>query len=117
MLFRSAEVILLSLALVFPLYFTLSTGGALPQRDYPAAQVALQAINSAAQQVVKQGGEVLFINQRHLLTYDYIQGVPLVPEDELVFLMEMAMSNNSSYLDAFHLDLSNQRFAMIVSEP
>jgi hypothetical protein len=114
---QSAEVILVSLALVFPLYFTLSTGGALQHRDYPAAQAALQAINSATQQAVKQGGEVLFINQRHLLTFDYIQGVPLVPEDELVFLMEMAMSDNSSYLEAFHNDLSHQRFAMIVSEP
>jgi len=27
------------------------------------------------------------------------------------------MSNNASYLDAFHADISQQRFAMIVSEP
>jgi hypothetical protein len=43
--------------------------------------------------------------------------VPLVPEDELVFLMEMAMSNNSAYLDVFHNDLREQRFSVIVSEP
>jgi hypothetical protein len=116
-LFRSAEVILLASALVFPLYFTLSAGGALPHRDYSAAQAALQTINSATQEAVKQGGEVLFISQRHLLTFDYIHNVPLVPEDELVFLMEMAMSDNSSYLDKFHNDLQNKRFAMIVSEP
>jgi hypothetical protein len=114
---HAAEVFFLALALAIPLYFTLSTGGALPRRDYPAAQSALQSLKSATQQAVKQGGEVLFINQRHLLTFDYIQGIPLVPEDELVFLMEMAMSNNSAYLDAFHSDLANQRFAMIVSEP
>jgi hypothetical protein len=116
-LFRAVEVILLASALVFPLYFTLSVGGALPHRDYSAAQAALQTINSATQESVKQGGEVLFISQRHLLTFDYIHNVPLVPEDELVFLMEMAMSDNSSYLDKFHNDLQNQRFAMIVSEP
>ena len=114
---RSIEVILLSLALVFPLYFVISTGGAIPQRDFTAAQDALQTINASTQQAVKQGGEVLFINQRHLLTFDYIHGVSLVPEDELVFLMEMAMSDNSSYLNAFYKDLRNQRFAMIVSEP
>jgi hypothetical protein len=116
-LFRSAEVILLASALVFPLYFTLSAGGALPHRDYSAAQAALQTINSATQEAVKQGGEVLIISQRHLLTFDYIHNVPLVPEDELVFLMEMAMSDNSFYLDKFHNDLQNKRFAMIVSEP
>jgi hypothetical protein len=59
----------------------------------------------------------LFINQRHLLTFDDVQKVPLVPSHELVFLMEMAMSNNTAYLDAFHDDISHQRFAMIVSEP
>jgi hypothetical protein len=114
---QTIEVVLLSLALVFPLYFVISTGGAIPQRDFQAAQDALQTINSSTQQAIKEGGEVLFINQRHLLTFDYIQGVPLVSEDELVFLMEMAMSDNSSYLDAFYNDLRNQRFAMIVSEP
>lgn len=114
---RSAEVIFIAATLVFPLYFSLSTGGALPHRDYPAAQTALQTINSAAEQAVKQGSEVLFIYQRQLLTFDYVQGVPLVPEDELVFLMEMAMSDNAAYLDAFHTNLSQQRFAMIVSEP
>ncbi len=60
---------------------------------------------------------MLFISQRHLLTFDYIQGVPLVPNYELVFLMEMAMSGNTAYMDAFHADVSQQRFTMIVSEP
>jgi hypothetical protein len=116
-LFHSVEVILVASALVFPLYFALITGGALPHRNHLAAQAALETLNSATKQTVKQGGEVLFISQRHLLTFDYIQGVPLVAEDELVFLMEMAMSDNSTYLDAFYDDLSHQRFAMIVSEP
>ena len=113
----TVEVVLIALALVFPLYFALSAGGAIPHRDFQAARDALQTLNSATQQAVNQGGEVLFISQRHLLTFDYIHDVPLVPEDELVFLMEMAMSDNSSYLDAFHNDLRNQRFALIVSEP
>ena len=114
---KSAEAILIAAALVFPLYFTLSAGGELPHRDYPAAQAALQTLNTATQQAVRQGGEVLFISQRHLVTFDYIQDVPLIPDDELVFLMEMAMSDNSAYLDAFHNDVSHQRFAIIVSEP
>lgn len=31
--------------------------------------------------------------------------------------MEMAMSGNPDYLERFHQDLKNQRFAMIVTEP
>jgi hypothetical protein len=114
---HSIENILIALSLIIPLYFTLSVGGGLPHRDNQAAQTALQTIKSATQQAVDQGGEVLFISQRHLLTFDYIDGVPLVPEHELVFLMEMAMSNNSTYLGTFHKDIKDQRFAMIVSEP
>jgi hypothetical protein len=103
--------------LVIPLCFTLSSGGQLPKRDFPAAQAALQTINTATQQAVNHGGEVLFISQRHLLTFDYVHNIPLVQNYELVFLMEMAMSNNADYMDAFHTDISNRRFAMIVSDP
>ena len=114
---KLTEGIFIAAALVIPMYFTLTTGGQLPKWDYPAAQAALQTINSETQQAVKRGGEVMFISQRHLLTFKDVQNVPLVPEYELVFLMEMAMSDNAAYMDAFHTDISNQRFAMIVSEP
>jgi hypothetical protein len=116
-LLGTMENIFLAGALIIPLYFTLSTGGQIPRRDYAAAQAALQTINTATQQAAKSGGDVLFISQRHLLTFNEVKNVPLVPEAELVFLMEMAMSDNRAYLDAFDKDISNQRFDMIVSEP
>ncbi len=114
---RSMEAILITAALVIPLYFTLSTGGQPPKRDFQTAQAAVNTINVATQQAAALGGEVLFISQRQLETFDYVQKVPLVPEGELVFLMEMAMSDNKAYLDAFQADISSHRFAMIVSEP
>jgi hypothetical protein len=114
---RGIEGLFIAAVVAVPLYFTLIAGGQLPQRDFPAAQSALQTIRQAAQQTAQNGGEVLFITQRHLLTFDYIQDVPLVPEDELVFLIEMAMSNNTSYMEAFHSALQNHRFSLIVSEP
>jgi hypothetical protein len=61
-----AGSILIAATLVFPLYFTLSYGGALPHRDYSAAQSALKEINSATRDVSSGGGEVLFISQRQL---------------------------------------------------
>ncbi len=114
---RVVDQLLLAGALVIPLYFILSAGGQIPRRDFSAAQAAVQTIRSAAQQTAASGGEVLFITQRHLLTFDDISNVPLVPEGELVFLMEMAMSNNRVYLDAFDANISSQRYAMIVSDP
>ena len=117
LLLKFSEGIFIAAALVIPMYFILSFGGQLPPRDFPAAQVALQTINTATQATVHQGGEVLFISQRQLLTFNYVKNVPLIPEDELVFLMEMAMADNASYMDAFQADISHQRFAMIVAEP
>ena len=116
-LLKLGEGLFIAGALAIPMYFILSSGGQLPRYDYPAAQAALQTINSTTQGVSNQGGEVLFISQRHLLTFNYVKNIQLVPEDELVFLMEMAMAGNTSYMQAFQADVSRQRFAMIVSEP
>jgi hypothetical protein len=110
------EGFLMAGALAIPLYFTLSLGGPIPKHDQADTQSALQAIVTTAQ-AASHTGEVLFINQRHLLTFDLVRSVPLVPEDELVFLMEMAMGNNPDYMDAFHADLERQRFSLIISEP
>ncbi len=112
-----SENILIAGAMVIPMYFVLSVGGQLPSHDFQSAQTALQSINRATQAAASQGREVLFISQRQLLTFGYVQNVRLAPDDELVFLMEMAMSGNAAYLDAFHADIRHQRYAMIVSEP
>jgi hypothetical protein len=69
------------------------------------------------QDVSQQQGEVLFLSNRHLLTFGEIEGVRLAPEYERVFLMEMAMAGEQEQLEAFHNDLKNQRFALIISEP
>ncbi len=116
-LLKIGESLSIAAALAIPVYFILIAGGQLPQHDYAAAQAALSTINAATQEASSQGGEVLFISQRQLLTFNYVKDVKLVPEDELVFLMEMAMGGNAAYMDAFQADISSQRFAMIVSEP
>jgi hypothetical protein len=86
-------------------------------RDNAAAQAVVNAIRDEAHNVTAQGKEVLFINQRHLLTFDQVGPVPLVPDYELVFLMEMTMSGNQPYLDTFHQKLKDQEFGLIVVEP
>jgi hypothetical protein len=64
-----------------------------------------------------EDGEVLFIQNRHLLPLDLIKNIELVPEYEKVFLMEMAMSENEDYLNEFQTDLKTHRFALIIMEP
>jgi hypothetical protein len=63
------------------------------------------------------GGEILFISERQLLSFDSIQNVKLIPEYEKVFLMEMVMAGNRTYLDVFEQEIQSQRFDLIITDP
>ncbi len=108
---------LVGLAAAVPLIFAVIPGGPWPQRNQAAAEADLETLRQAALQAVVNGGEVLLINQRHLLAFGEMPGVPMQPDYELVFLMEMAMAGNPTYLEAFHSDLENHRFDLIIAEP
>ena len=97
-----------------PILFILGTGSTIVRYDAEQAQRALALVQEYAQGAAYEDGEVLFISQRHLLTFDKVQEVPLIPEYETVFLMEMAMSGNQAYLDDFQNDLREGRFGLIV---
>jgi hypothetical protein len=64
----------------------------------------------------KELGEVLFIDQRQLLTFGYIIDVPLIPEYEKKYMMDQAMGNNKQYFEQFYSDLQNERFKLIISD-
>jgi hypothetical protein len=85
----------------------------------PTDDIANDAIDRIQHEVTlaQQDGEVLFIDQRQLLTFGYITNVPLVPEYEKKVLMNQALSNSSSYFYSFYEDLANKRFSLIISEP
>jgi hypothetical protein len=59
---------------------------------------------------------VLYITERHLIPFGYIKNVDLEVEYEKVFLMEMVMSNNQSYLGEFHQKLENHEFSAIITD-
>jgi hypothetical protein len=108
----------LALALINCAFFTfISRDPPAPLPDAKSVSKALDLVTRYAQEASQSGGEVLFLSNRQLLTFHTIRGVALVPDYERVFLMEMAMANNSSYLKKFHQDLERHRFALIVSEP
>jgi hypothetical protein len=97
-----------------PLVFAVGAGGRWIERDFASAVTALAGIRQAAGEAAARGERVLFISQRHLLTFGMVPGIPLEPEYETVFLMEMAMSGNRDYLDRFHSLLEQQTFGLIV---
>ncbi|GAB1471011.1 hypothetical protein MASR2M66_18890 [Chloroflexota bacterium] len=99
-------------AMLIPLGFAILGIGFYPSFDKSIAEENIQRL----QESLQGGGEILFITERQLLTFDYINGVTLVPEYEQSELMEMAMSRNRPYLETFYADLHNRRFALIVAE-
>jgi hypothetical protein len=94
-----------------------------PQGPYPEllpydqdATKALEDIRHAVDEAAPNG-EILFIDQRQLLTFGYINGVPLVPEYDKKVLINEAMSGSPDYFDAFYRDLASQRFSLIITNP
>lgn len=77
---------------------------------------ALQTIRREVE-AARPHGEVLFIDQRQLLTFGYIRDVPFVPEYEKKILMNEALSAEANYFQKFYADLEARRFSLIVTEP
>jgi hypothetical protein len=107
----------LPLFIAVPLIFTLSQGGPIQRPLEFEIDRSLQALREYTGDSDKADQQILFISQRHLLTFDMIEGARLIPGYETVFLMEMAMSGDENYLSAFHTDLAEHRFDMIVVDP
>lgn len=107
----------LVLAILVPLGFTISSGRSIDLLKPGKTHQALAQIEQAVTQTVQSGGEVLFISERQLVTFDLVGEVPLVADYEKVFLMEMAMAGNSNYLGKFQEDLENHRFDLILTSP
>jgi hypothetical protein len=107
----------ITLLVAVPAWFALQ--GSLSIKTYDAARTGavLAELQAQVDEVNAQGGEILFITQRHLVSMHMLEGVTMIPEYEREELMEMAMGNNQGYLQIFRADIENQRFAVIVVDP
>ncbi len=113
--------LLLGLAILFPLYgFTpFSSGAASSLRlELAGPKDVDQTLDEIRGQVLQadRSGEVLFMDQRQLLTFGYVRGVPFVPEYEKKYMMDQALAGNSVYFQGYYHDLSQKRFGLIVTE-
>ena len=107
---------LLAVVFILPAYTVLMNISHLdPLPDQQVVQKALKRIDFWVEQT-KEEGEVLFMDQRQLLTFGYIKNVELVPDYEKKYVMDQAMADNHTYFEQFYEDLREQRFSLIVSE-
>ena len=104
-------------ALAGPVIFIALFGGLGSGTGDPQAAIDdLTKLQMYADQAVAEGGEVLFISQRHLLTFGLIEDVPLVHDFEKMLLQEMVMGKNKPYLAEFGAQMAEQRYALIVTD-
>jgi hypothetical protein len=108
---------LLSLLVVVPAWFALQGSIAFRTYDPVRTDAVLAKLQAQVDEVNAQGGEILFITQRHLVSIHMLDNVEMVPEYEREELMEMAMGDNEDYLQIFRADMERQRFAAIVVDP
>jgi hypothetical protein len=119
---RTAEFIPLNwgnamAVIVIPILFITQTNIGFKTYDPSRTGKTLSTLQSEIDRVNAEGGEVLFITQRHLISMGMLENVTLVQEYEREELMEMAMSNNEEFLAIFKQDMQSQRFDLIVVDP
>ncbi len=101
---------------LYPVYGVVQT---VTPRQVPDKIIVDEALDSLRVKVLaaQRCGEVLFIDNRQLLTFGDIKGVHLVPEYEKKLMMDQATADDAAYFEAFYADLRDKRFAMIITEP
>jgi len=108
---------ILALLVAVPAWFALQGSVSFKTYDAVRTQSVLAELQAQVDELNAQGGEILFITQRHLISMQMLDGVTMIPDYEREELMEMAMGNNQDYLRVFRTDMDNQRFDMIIVDP
>jgi len=85
----------------------------------PSEEDTARALDRLQEIVAKkaQTGEVLFMDQRQLLTFGYISNIALVPEYDKKDLINRALSAETPYFEGFYQDLASRRFSLIITNP
>ena len=108
--------VLVLLVVFIPSWFAMRGGAPLdlpPQQDI---ERTLKVIQTDAAEAATSS-EVLFLDERQLLTFGFVKGVPLVSEYEKKYLMDQAMEGDREFFARFYQDLTDKRFSLIITDP
>jgi hypothetical protein len=107
---------LLFLAIFMPAWNAVSSAAPLQLPPREEVVETLNIIDKKVNQALNRG-EVLFMDQRQLLTFGYLKDIPLVSEYEKKYMMDQAMAGNSEYFKGFYADMADKRFSLIITDP
>ena len=113
---RNGLIFFLSLVLILPAAYEVQYGSRLTFPPASIVESTLQGIQATINIDLKYG-EILFMDQRQLITFGAIKNTPLVADYEKKYMMDQALTGDSSYFQNFYQDLAHKRFSLIVSEP
>jgi hypothetical protein len=103
--------------IVIPMLFLTQSSISFKAYDPRRTDAVLGDLQAEVDRVNAQGGEILFITQRHLISMGMLRDVTLTPEYEREELMEMVMGKNEEFLEFFKQEMVAQRFDLIVVDP
>ena len=85
---------------------------------YPREEITADAVEKINGVIAAHPDEeILFMDQRQLLTFGTVPKIPLIADYEKKWMMDEAMANNAAYFEPYFRDLKAHRFAAIISEP
>ena len=89
-----------------------------PYLELPNQNQVTEALTIIRDETAQRAGkgDILFMDQRQLLTFGYVDAIPFVPEYEKKYMMDQAMGSNAQYFSQYHQDLASKRFSLIVTE-
>jgi len=106
-------IALVALPLLLPL--TLELPAPLPSQQ--EVNHVINQVNFYVAQAVHEGKEVLFIDNKQLITFGYVPSARMVPEYETAYILEMAFIDQQEYFARFTQDLKSNRFGVIIANP
>jgi hypothetical protein len=103
----------LAFALLIPYYGAVRASNYLELSEPENVRIVVQWINDL---IDASPGEVLFSDQRQLLTFGYVPAIPFIAEYEKKYMMDQAMAGNAAYFKDYYRDLAEKRFSLIITE-
>lgn len=101
---------------VLPAMIVLISTNAIVIPNQAHGQEAVDALREVVQEGQAQGKPVLFLTQRHLLTFHLLGDAQVVNDYEKLLINDMALAGNQSYLDRYYDDLSDHRFSYVITD-
>lgn len=109
--------LLLAAVLVVPAFHPVIDAAPLELPPQDKTDWTLELLNAETARIQGEGGEILYMDQRQLLTFHQVPVIPLVNDYEKKLVMDKAMSGDRDYFEDFYRDIIDQRFDLIVTDP